>query len=199
MAADDQAESRVEVHVIATGEPPRGFGQLFPPGTRTELWAGVGLIVASLLGAAWVLHLRFEALALERDPVRVEGTVVRQWVTKENNGRHYRVEYEYATEAGGRVYRDETQLLEGHYNLLREGGPIAVNVCRTDPANHQVIGGRSPTFASETPVRVSLGLLGLLGLGGAVNLWWWWVSRGKARPGAVLVVTALTERRSAEG
>jgi hypothetical protein len=199
MAADDRVESRVEVHVFGTGEPPHGFGRFFQPATCAELWAGLSLVGLSLLGAAWVIHGRSAVLALERDPVRVDGRVVRLWVTKENNGHHYRVEYEYAAEAGGRVFRGETQLLPAHYDMLREGGPIAMNVSRSDPANHQVIGGRPPMFASAESMRVPLGFVGLFAAAGAVNLWWWWVSRGTAGLAGVLVVGTVAGRRTGAG
>jgi len=183
MAADDRAESPEHVQPLAGGAPRPDPGRWFRPATRAELWTGLALITLALLGSGWVLKGRADARALEQDPVRVEGKVVRLWVTRENNGPHCRVEYEYAIPpAGAQVVRDETQLVKGHYDMLREGGPIVVAVCRTDPANHLVIGGRPPALATAETQRVSLGFLGLLGLCGATSVWAWWVSGRKPRP-----------------
>jgi hypothetical protein len=197
MAADDRAESREEVRQVATGAPRGGLDQWFAPGSRAGLWAGLSLIALSLLGAAWIFQGRADALALERDPVRVEGQVVRLWVTRENNGPHYRVEYEYAAGAGdgARVFRDETQLVRGHYDLLREGGPIVVAVCRTDPANHQVVGGRPRDFSTAETMRVPTGLAGLLAVAGAITLWSWWTSGRRPGSAGVRVLKTATVTR----
>jgi HNH endonuclease len=70
--ADDPMPSRSEIHVVATSEPRRGQWRWFPPATQAELWTGLVFIILPLFGAAWVIHCRSEALALERDSITVE-------------------------------------------------------------------------------------------------------------------------------
>ena len=184
MATDDPIPSRSEIHLFATGGPRRGLFRLFPPATRSELWGGLAFLVLSLLGAPWVLKCRSEALALEQDSVNVEGKVVRLWRTKPKNRTHYRVEYEYPAppEAHPAVFRDKAELDEQHFIRLKEGGPIAVKVCRTDPANHQVVGESPRVFLDTAATVFCLGLLALLALAGVINLWWWWISRREPGP-----------------
>jgi len=95
MAADAPVSHHTEIRLFATGEPPRGMYRLFPPATRTELWAGLGFLGVALLGAAWVLKCRFDALALEQDPVIVEGKVVQLWKAPNRRHWYYHVGYEY--------------------------------------------------------------------------------------------------------
>src|SRR4029453_1470132 len=122
---------------------------------------------------------RASALALENDPVHVQGKVLRLWTTNENNGRHYRVEYAYSAPPGAdsRHFQNKTELPKEIFNRLKEDGPIAVKVCRTDASNHQVLGERPRAYLDNASLRQTLGILALLAGAGAINLWWWWVSR----------------------
>ena len=194
MAADAPVSHHTEIRLFATGEPPRGMYRLFPPATRTELWAGVGFLAVALFGAAWVLKCRFDALALEQDPVIVEGKVVQLWKAPNRRRWHCYVRYEYPAppQMGAHVFRNETELAEQHFNRLQEGGPVAVKVCRTDPANHQVVGEGARIFSSSAALFLCLGILALLAAAGVFNLWWWWVSCGKPAPARVYVISAKT-------
>src|SRR5262245_45570644 len=170
--------ARSEIHVFATVEPRRGLFGLFPPATRAELWTGLVFLVLSLLGAAWVLKARSDALALGHDSVNVEGKVLQLWKTQARRGWRHHVEYEYSAppQINAHIFRNQTELPEEHFKRLSEGGPIAVKVCRANPANHHVAGD-CPRIYSDTVATVfALGALGLLALGGAINLWWWSVS-----------------------
>jgi hypothetical protein len=164
--------------------------RFFPPATGAELWAGLVLIALSLLGAAWVIKCRAEALALEHDSVNRVGKVMRLWKTPNHGGWYYRVEYEYAAppELDVQIFRNATELPKEHFDRLHEGGPITVKVCRTDPANHQVVGERHRVFSSTAVLFFNLGLLALLALGGIMNLWWWWISHRKLGPAQVVVL-----------
>src|SRR5262245_48231486 len=95
MATNDPVPSRRENHMFATNELLVGLCRLFPPATRAELWGGLAFIVVSLFGTAWVIKCRFEALALERDAVIIDGTVVRLWVTTGRGSGLHHVAYEY--------------------------------------------------------------------------------------------------------
>jgi hypothetical protein len=190
MTADGPISSHREIHFFATCEPRRGLFRFFPPATRAELWCGLAFIVLSLLGAAWMIQCRFQALALERDAVTVEGTVVRLWVTTNKGSVIHHVAYEYPAPPGeeARTFQGKTKLPEEHIAFLKQGGPIAVKVCRTDPANHQVVGESGRVLASTAAFALCLGLLAVLALAGAVNLWWWWISYRKSGPAKVFIL-----------
>jgi hypothetical protein len=128
-------------------------------------------------------------LALERDSVIVEGKVLRLRTNAHRRyGHHVAYEYSAPPELEARTFQGETNRLpKEHFDRLKEGGPIAVTICRTDPANHQVFGEPPRSFASAAALAFSLGILALLGLAGVINLWWW-VSRGRDRPAQVLVL-----------
>jgi uncharacterized protein DUF3592 len=191
MATNDPIPSRRENHLFATSEPRVGLFRLFPPATRTELWGGLAFIVLSLLGTAWVIKCRSEALALERDAVTIDGTVVRLWVTPGRGSGVHHVAYEYRapSEVEARTFQGETTTLsDEHFARLEEGGPIAVKVCRTDPPNHQVVGASTRVFASTAALAFSLGVLALLTLAGVINLWWWWISHRRSGPAQVFIL-----------
>jgi hypothetical protein len=162
---------------------PRGFFRQFSPATHAELLAGLVFILLAVAGAAGVIKLRYEALALENDPLRIEGKVVRLWKTRANNGWRYRVEYEYRTgaEDDAPVVRNQTSVYEEYFNGLREGGPMTVVAGRTDPANHKVMGETPRIFSSTLAVLFSVGVVATLALAGVIDLWWWCVSRRMAR------------------
>jgi hypothetical protein len=196
MAIDDPVPSSSGIFLVRTSEPRRGLFGLFPPATRTELWGGLAFLGLSLLGAAWVLWCRSQALALEQDSVHVEGTVVRLWTTRPKGRTYYRVEYEYTAPSrpGTPLYRHEAEVDKGHFDQLQVGGPIDVKVCRTDPANHQVAGEAPRVLASAVVLYACLGLLTLLALGGIVNLWWWWIWRRRPPPRQVFVLFRFLSR-----
>jgi hypothetical protein len=131
-----------------------------------------------------VLKCRAEALALEQDSVTVEGKVVQLWTTRLKNRTCFQVAYEYPArpEADGPPFRDTAEVDEQHFRQLIEGAPIALKVCRTDPANHQVVGEPPRVFSSTAATLLCLGFLALLALAGVIMLWWWWICRRK--PGA---------------
>jgi hypothetical protein len=182
MVADGPVPPLSEIHLLATDEPRRGLFRFFPPATRSELWGGSIFLILSLLGAAWVLKCRAEALDLEHDSVIVDGKVLRLWKTKPKNRTYFRVEYEYpaSLKAGTPMFRDTAEVDEQQFNGLKEGGPIAVKVCRTDPSNHQVVGESPRVFLNKAAMVFCLGLIALLALAGVIMLWWWWISRRKA-------------------
>jgi hypothetical protein len=187
MDRDNPIPSRSQMRLSAA-EPGRWLFRILGPATRAELCGGLAFLTVSLLGTAWVIKCRADALALERDSVNVDGKVIRLWVTEANNGHHYRVEYEYQVPPEPRVFRDKTELFEEHFNRLNEGGPIALKVCRTDLANHQALGEPRRLFSRTAALLVWLSLLGLLALAAVINIWWWWFCRAYLRPCQVLVV-----------
>jgi hypothetical protein len=195
MAAEDSMPSLAHSLPSATGKPDHWLFRYFPPGGPAELWGGLVLIGVSLLGAAWVIKCRSDALALERDGVTVEGKVLRLWVTT-GKGSSFYVAYEYPVppELEAHTFLGETRLDQEQFAKLKEGGPVAVRVCRTDPANHQVLGEPHRVFASIAALAFCLGFLALLALAGVVNLWWWWICRGRPRPGPVFVVSVINVR-----
>jgi hypothetical protein len=176
--------------MVATAELLRSLCRFLPPATRSEFWGGLAFLAVSLLGTAWVLKCRAEALALEQDSVNMKGKVVRLWMTKVKSHRHYWVEYEYpaSPEAEARTLQDRTELSEEHFDRLKEGGPITVKVCRADPANHQAVGERPRLFSSIAALLFCLGLFALPALAGVINLGWWCICRGQPRPAQVFVV-----------
>ena len=167
-----------EIRRLPAGESSRGSFKYLPPATRAELVLGSALIALSLLGVWWAFQCRSAALALERDSVIVEGKVLRLWVTRGKSHTHH-VAYDYpaAPQAGAPGLQGEDELAEKLFNRLEEGGPIAVTVCRTDPANHRVSGGRPRAFSEAWSFPGALGVLSALALAGAINLWWWWACR----------------------
>jgi hypothetical protein len=196
MATDAPVTSRGEIHLFATARPRRGLFRYLPPATHAELGLGLALIVLSLLGAAYVIKCRSEALTLEHDSVTVEGKVLHLKTTRGKGGWGFRVEYEYPAppETESQVFRNETRLPKEHFGLLKEGGPIAVKVSRTDPANHQVVGEHPRAFSNKVAMPFALGLLALLALVGGINLWWWWVSRRNPRTAQIVVMYAVSGR-----
>jgi hypothetical protein len=177
MADQNPIRFDIKMYLFATAAPHRGLFRLLPPATRAELWAGLVLIGLSLLGTAWLLKCRSDTLALEQDSVTVKGRVLRLWITT-GKGASFHVAYEYPASTGGdaQVFRNEIVMSEKRFDALKEGGPIAVMVCSTNPANHQVVGERPRTWSSSAAVLLYLGFLALLTLAGVVNLGWWWVS-----------------------
>jgi hypothetical protein len=121
-------------------------------------------------------------------PFHVAGKIVRLWTTEARRGLHYQVEYEYHAPPGvdGQLFRNQTQLPQERFERLKVGGPIAVKVCRTAPANHQIVGEGPRVFSSTAATLFNLGALAVLVLGGVINLWWWWISH--RQPGAPQVV-----------
>jgi hypothetical protein len=193
MAGDDQIPSDSEVRPRATGGWVHWFLRFFPPASRAELWGGLALIGLSMLGVAWVIKCRSDALALERDAVTVEGKVLSLWVTT-GKGSSLHVAYEYPDplDLEARNFKGETKLDNEHFALLKVGGPVAVDVCRTSPANHQLVGQDRRVLASNAALVFCIGLLALPALAGVLNLWWWWVSRRMPRPVHVFVMTVKT-------
>jgi hypothetical protein len=156
----------------------------------------LALIVLSLLGAAYAIKCRSEALALEHDSVTVEGRVLHLKTARGKGGWSFRVAYEYPAppETESKLFRNETRLPKEPFGLLKEGGPIAVKVSRTDPANHQVVGEHPRAFSNPAAMPIALGLLALLALVGGINLWWWWVSRRNPRTAQIVVMYAVSGR-----
>jgi len=179
MAPEDPILFRQEIHVLATAAPRHWFGRFFPRATRSELWGGLGFIFLSILGAVWIVKCRADALALERDNVTVEGTVFRKWVSTGKGSTKY-IAYEFAAGSEGeapRTIHGDTRIDAAYFESLKPGSPISIKMCRTDPDNHQVIGGQGHFISSSGAMFVCLGVLALLALAGAINLWWWWVCR----------------------
>jgi hypothetical protein len=142
-----------------------------------ELLLGLALILLSLLGTWYVLKGRSDALALERDPVSVQGTVLGLWVTT-GKGAAYHVRYSYRVGADNSLLlRQEATLTEKQYRQLKVGGPVPVLYCRTNPANHLLQGTPPPSFASWWVVSVALLVLVLVAAAGCINLWAWWGAR----------------------
>src|SRR5262245_52404315 len=165
-----------------TRGPPHLLWQSWPPASRAELLLGSALIAFSLLGTAYVLKGRFDALALERDAVAVQGKVLQLWVTRGKGGRAFHVQYEFraATDDGTRVVKHESTLPEKYFDRLRVGEAIAVTYCRTSPANHLIEGGTPPPLADGRAVAAALGTLAMLAAAGAINLSAWWATRRRA-------------------
>lgn len=158
-----------------------------------ELWGGIFFILIAITGAAWVMKARSDALALERDPVTIDGTVVRKWVTYGKGAGKY-VAYEYTPDVESeapRTIRGDVRVNDAYFERLKVGGPIGITACRIDPANHVVVGGPERIFSSSGAVVVSLCVLALLALVGAVHLWWWWVCRRMPRQRQVFVAGQL--------
>jgi hypothetical protein len=166
-----------------------GLFRFLPPATRAELLGGAAMIVISLLLAAWALKCRSDALALEGDSVMVEGKVLRLWVTH-GKGLHHHVAYEYPAtpDAGARLLQSEEQIPEKAFDRLKVGGPVAVKVCRSDPANHLVAGARPRAFSDPLALPFVLGILAMLALAGAINLWWWWFCRRRPSASRIFIL-----------
>jgi hypothetical protein len=170
---------------------PSGFiSRHFPPATWVELLAGLMFLALSLLAAYWVAKSRYDVLALDRNSALVEGKVLRLWKTATKGGWQHRVEYEFTVPWGDelRTIRDQTIVPEENFNGLQEDGPIAVVVCRTDAANHQVIGEHARLFATDTAMVFSLAIVTLFATAGGINLWWWWVSRRMPRQAQFVIL-----------
>jgi hypothetical protein len=181
--------------VFAIVEPRRGLFGCFPPATRAELFGGLLFLFLSLLGTAWVIKCRSAALALEGDAAIVDGTVVRLWITTGKGSGVHHVAYEYALPPlpAAHSFHGETRLSDEQFARLRQGGPIAVRMCRSDPANHRLAIEAAPVLASTAALAFSLALLAVLALAGGINLWWWWVCRGKPASAQLIIFGTETE------
>jgi hypothetical protein len=192
MAPEDPILLRCEIHLVATPRPRHWFARFVPPATRAELWGGLGFLLVSVIGAIWVIKCRSDALAFERDNVTVEGTVVRKWVSVGKGSTKY-VDYQFMADSDGeapRTIRGETRVDAAYFARLKPGAPVSIKMCRTDPANHEVVGGKGHVFSSTAAMLVCLGVLALLAFAGAVNLWWWWVCRRLTRRTQIVVADA---------
>jgi hypothetical protein len=179
MALEDPIQYHRELHLVAITQARHWFGRFVPPATRAELWGGLGFILVSIVGAIWVMKCRSDALAFEQDNVTVEGTVLRKWVSAGKGQTKY-ITYEFTAGPEGeapRMIHGNTIVNGAYFERLKPGSPISIQMCRTDPANHEVVGGQGHLFSSGGAVLVCLGVLALLALAGAINLWWWWVCR----------------------
>jgi hypothetical protein len=190
MSVENPVTSGMAIQLVATSPPPRGLFRFLPPATRAELWGGIAFLTLALLGAAWVLKCRSDALALERDNVTVSGKVLRLWVST-GKGSHKHVAYQYPapSDAETRTFHDDSQISDEAFARLKEGGPIAVKVCRTDPTIHQIAGGSGPAMASTAAMYLCLGVLAFLALMGVINLGWWWKCRRNPPPAQFVVVS----------
>jgi hypothetical protein len=133
-------------------------------------------VFLSIIGAACLIKARSDAIALERDSTIVEGTVVARWVA----GRRHVVAYEYHA-PNGSVHGGQARVTVEHYGRLRVGGSLSVMVCRSDPANHQVVGAYPRIFSTRATVPFYAGVLIVLAGVGVALLWLWWASAGRAR------------------
>ena len=179
--------------MVATSRPRHWFARYFPPATRMELWGGIVFILIAIIGAAWVMKCRSDAVALEQDPVTIDGTVVRKWVTYGKGAGKY-VAYEYRADVEAeapRTFHGDARVNDAYFERLKVGGPIGITACRTDPGNHYVVGGPGRIFSSFDAVIVSLCCLAFLAIVGAVHLWWWSVCRRMPRHTQVLVAGQL--------
>jgi hypothetical protein len=189
MAPQEPVLFRRDIYLVATSRPRHWFARFFPPATRMELWGGIGFILIAIIGAVWVLKARSDALALERDPVTIDGIVVRKWVTHGKGAGKF-VAYEYTAGTEGkapRTFHGDARVNDAYFERLNLGGSIGITACRTDPANHYAVGGPGRVFSSVTAVVVSLCVLAFLALVGGVHLWWWWVCRRMPRQTQFLV------------
>ena len=189
MAPQEPVLFQQDVFLVARSQPRHWFARFFPPATRMELWGGIFFILIAIMGAVWVMKARSDALALERDPVTIDGTVLRKWVTHgKGAGKYVAYEYTAATEGGAqRTFHGDARVNDTYFERLKVGGPIGIAACRTDPANHFAVGGPGRVFSSGLAVVVSLGVLAFLALVGAVHLWWWWVCRRMPRQTQILL------------
>jgi hypothetical protein len=154
------------------------------------LWAGLIFLALAPIVTVAVFKYRFEALALEEDSVLVEGKVAHLWIASFRRSVHYQVEYEYSSPpaADAQIFRNQTEIGEQYFKRLHEGGPIAVKVCCTDVAKHQVVGEPPRVFSSVAAMFVCLGVAAVLAMAGAANLGWWWICRRQIRPDRVFVL-----------
>jgi hypothetical protein len=170
--------------VFVRGERRNSAGgslRILPDGTpvsRAELLLGLTLILLALVGTWYVFKCRSDALALERDPVAVQGKVLALWVTT-GKGSHHHVRYEYsaATDNGPRVVRDEAYVPTTSYHRLEVGGPVLVVYCRTNPTYHWLGSVPPPASANGWAAVAFLFILALLAAAGCINLWAWWAAR----------------------
>src|SRR5947209_5792520 len=130
--------------------PPRGSFQNLSPIAMAGLGVGVLLILIALIGAQWAWQRRSAAQALQTDSTITTGKVTRLWVT----GPEYHVAYQYPTNE--RTIDGESEIAEREYKRLEVGGPVAVKVCRSDPALHLVHGARPPAFSGAAALPVTL-------------------------------------------
>jgi hypothetical protein len=180
---------------LPRGRFTRMWAGCFPLGGPEELWGGLALVIIPALLAALAIKWRSEAIALEQDPVTVEGKVLRLWTTPAKGSRTPHVAYEYPAPPGSapQTFQGEGRIKDALFARLKEGAPITVKVCRTDPGNHQVV-GEFPPRLSSTSFTVWLVILALPALGGINCLWWWWVCRGLPRPTSVLCLGSINVR-----
>jgi hypothetical protein len=192
MHVDESILYSDDPNALPRGKLSRMWARYFPLGGPEELWGGLVLIIVPALLAAWAGKCRSEAIALEQDPVTVEGKVLRLWTTPGKGSRIPHVAYEYPAPPGlePQTFQGEGRIKDALFARLKEGGPITVKVCRTDPGNHQVV-GEFPPRLSSTSFAVWLGILALPALGGINCLWWWWVCRGLPRPKSVLFLGCI--------
>src|SRR5262249_28449960 len=117
MAPQEPVLFRRDIYLVATGQRRHWFSRFFPPATRLELLGGSGFILVAIIGAVWVLKCRSDALALERDPVTVDGTVVRKWVTYgKGAGKYIAYVYTAATEGEGpRTFHSDARVNDAHF------------------------------------------------------------------------------------
>ena len=136
-----------------------------------SFWCGLILVLLSIVGTAWLIKARCDAVALEEDSLDVEGTVVSKWYKRSR----CMIAYEYP--ANESFIRGEARVSPEHFARLKAGEPIAVKICRGDPANHQVVGAYPRIFSTRATVPFYAGMLTLLAGGGVICLWLSWASR----------------------
>jgi hypothetical protein len=109
----------------------------------------------------------------------VDGKVVRLWETSgKGAGWHVAYEYPASADAGAPVLQSEDLLqTAGDFSRLKVGGPIAVRVCRADPANHLANGAPQRAFSNPVSYPIALAVVATLALAGIANLGWWWACR----------------------
>lgn len=146
--------------------------------SRSELLLGLFLVGLSLIGAWYSCKCRADFLALEQDPVVVEGQVLKLWATG-RKGRTYHLlcEYPVQTDSGASIVEREVCVRQETYGQLRVGEPVVVRYCRADSANFLVEGQVSRVFSSAGALVAALIVLGLVALLGCINLWEWWATR----------------------
>jgi hypothetical protein len=165
-----------EMHLDAASTPYRGSARTAPRATSAGFWCGLGLVFLSIIGAACLIKARSDAVALERDSTIVEGRVLARWV----DGRRHVIAYVYHA-PNGTVHSSEARVTPEHYAGLRVEGSISVKVCRSDPANHQVVGAFPRVFSTRATVPFYTGVLIVLAAVGVTCLWLWWASACRAR------------------
>jgi hypothetical protein len=166
-----------------------------PHARFSHFLVGLALMALPLLPAWYVVHCWRNEQALTADPVAVQGTVLRLWVTTgKGPANHVEYRFELPSENGTVFVQREDPVDDAHFAPLQVGGPIDVLYCRTDPSIHRVVGDQSLRFANGRSAVAMLIMVAVMMLPGAATIWEWRSARRSSLSVAIVVVDGKVER-----